>query len=751
MMRNDSPDPEMERRLRDHFAGEASELQAPDDLWERLEGQLGEQRPPRFTVLRGGAMTLWERPWLSAAAAAVLVAAIGIATWGLVADNAAVDDAETAAIATTARTTTSSAAMSPSAAATQSDSGGTTSSSSRSSTTASSSSSDAVSDEEADDGSTTASTAAQEADATQTAARVLQTPAATATATAAPPAASTPAPQATPAPSAVAVPTATASPPRADAADTSGSADADAADAADYTAFDSSWIPRGSTDDSIDDGMPAADEVAEPEAVAPPQSQQPSATTFEDYERAPFVDTSIDAVSTFSLDTDRTSYFLALNWARNGYQVEPDSVRAEEWINAFDYGYAQPRDDRSFAITSDVVRHPLDAGQHLARIAFQAPELDDDTPLNVTLVLDASGSMGSGNRVAIAREAAETIRQSLNPRDRIAVVHFTTDVIDAYTVEHSAPDDSAVVQSIGRLASHDSTNVQAGLNLGVELADAARRERPDAFNYVILMSDGVANVDATDPFAIIESASDTDSSNPLRLITIGVGIENYNDALLEQLAQHGNGWYRYLDDTTQARETFSRERWLALSTPFADQTRAQVTWDPTVVQSWRIVGYENRVTPDHTFEQNRKEFAELPSGTSTTVFYELELHAGASASAALGSVEVRWVEPATGESRSQSAGVSGRTDVSFGSGDGLLRLGAIVGLAADRYSRLSTQVEGQTVDAAGVHADLAALQGEFDALESRLGGAEAYSDFDFLLDWIAAAAEALAPSTGYSR
>ena len=749
MMRNDSPDPEMERRLRDHFADEASELQAPDDLWERLEGQLGEQRPPRFTVLRGGAMTLRERPWLSAAAAAVLVAAIGIATWGLVADDAAVDDAEMAAIATTARTTTSSAAMSPSAAATQSDSGGTTSSSSRSSTTASSSSSDAVSDEEADDGSTTASTAAQEADATQTAARVLQTPAATATA--APPAASTPAPQATPAPSAVAVPTATASPPRADAADTSGSADADAADAADYTAFDSSWIPRGSTDDSIDDGMPAADEVAEPEAVAPPQSQQPSATTFEDYERAPFVDTSIDAVSTFSLDTDRTSYFLALNWAQNGYRVEPDSVRAEEWINAFDYGYAQPRDDRSFAITSDVVRHPLDDEQHLARIAFQAPELDDDTPLNVTLVLDASGSMGSGNRVAIAREAAETIRQSLNPRDRIAVVHFTTDVIDAYTVEHSAPDDSAVVQSIGRLAPHDSTNVQAGLNLGVQLADAARRERPDAFNYVILMSDGVANVDATDPFAILESASDTDTSNPLRLITIGVGIENYNDTLLEQLAQHGNGWYRYLDDTTQARETFSRERWLALSTPFADQTRAQVTWDPTVVQSWRIVGYENRVTPDHTFEQNRKEFAELPSGTSTTVFYELELHAGASASAALGSVEVRWVEPATGDSRSQSAGVSGRTNVSFGSGDGLLRLGAIVGLAADRYSRLSTQVEGQTVDAAGVHADLAALQGELDALQSRLGGAEAYSDFDFLLDWIAAAAEALAPSTGYSR
>ena len=168
------------------------------------------------------------------------------------------------------------------------------------------------------------------------------------------------------------------------------------------------------------------------------------------------------------------------------------------------------------------------------------------------------------------------------------------------------------------------------------------------------------------------------------------------------------------------------------------------------MRSWRIVGYENRVTPDHTFEQNRKEFAELPAGTATTVFYELELWSNAGLPQALGSVEVRWVEPASGESRSQTAQVSDRTEVSFGAGDRLLRLGAIVGLAADRYSRLSTQVEGQTIDAAGVHADLAALQRELDAIAGRLGSTEAYRDFDFLLDWITDATEALAPSSGYS-
>ena len=343
----------------------------------------------------------------------------------------------------------------------------------------------------------------------------------------------------------------------------------------------------------------------------------PRDTAFADYGRQSFISARENNVSTFSLDTDRTSYQLALNWARNGYEIDPSSVRVEEWVNAFNYNYDLPRNEREFAVTSEVIQHPLDVDLHVARVSFQAPVVPDDTPLNVTLVLDASGSMAQGNRVDIAREAAEAIRQSLGPRDRIAVVHFTTDVIDEYTVYHSDPDTGYAGWSIDRLEPQGSTNVQAGLDLGVRLADEARRDRPNAHNYIILMSDGVANVDATDPFAILESAYDRDSRNPLRIIAIGVGIENYNDDLLEKLAQHGNGWYRYLQDTEQARATFGRENWLAISTPFADQTRAQVSWDTDVVDAWRIVGYENRVTPDHTFTQDRKEFAELPSGTAT--------------------------------------------------------------------------------------------------------------------------------------
>ena len=464
---------------------------------------------------------------------------------------------------------------------------------------------------------------------------------------------------------------------------------------------------------------------------------QPGATTFQDNWRIPAVSTYEDAVSTFSLDTDRTSYRLALNWASQGYEVEPDSVRAEEWINSFNYDYIQPPRDSEFAIYSEVYRHPLDSRKHVARVAFQAPDLRDDSrPLNVTLVLDASGSMADGNRVGIARAAAESIRQSLRPQDSIAVVQFTDTVIPNLTVEHTNPDARDVRRSIDRLEPGGATNVQAGLDLGMQLADQARRQHPDAYNYVILMSDGVANVDATNPFGILESAGDHDKFNPIRLITIGVGIANYNDYLLEQLAQHGNGWYRYLDDVNQAQQTFARENWLNLAVPFADQTRAQVTWNPDLVYSWRIVGYENRVTPDEFFTQNRKEFAEIPSGAATTVFYELELTDQADRRPGniikLGDIEVRWVEPDTGQSREQFAIVAGHWWQDFDSvGDPLLQLGTLVALTADRYSALPHSRYG---DYGTLNNELWSMSEMVGLLEWDLGHLTAYDDFTFLLD-----------------
>ena len=511
---------------------------------------------------------------------------------------------------------------------------------------------------------------------------------------------------------------------------------------------DAAEEPAMEEDAAVDEGQSSDAEVSTGKggSVSPVRPTRPGDTTFVDNPRSGFTVAAEDSTSTFSLDVDRTSYFLALNWANARYRIDPDSVRAEEWVNAFDYGYESPTGDDRFAITTALTEHPSAAGLHLARIAFQAPELPDDAPLNVTLVLDASGSMAWGNRVEIARAAAEAIRGGLREGDQIAVVQFSDNVLRRYTVRPTHPDDERVTASLAGLRPTYSTNVQAGLNLGLWLAGGMRHERPDAINYIILMSDGVANVDATDPFAILEATGDREPSNPIRLITVGVGIENYNDYLLEQLAQHGNGWYRYLDTPEQARQTFSRANWLALSRPFADQTRAQVEWDSSAVAQWRLVGYENRVTSDESFTEDRNEFAEIPSGVAVTVFYELELTEGTSAEQAdLGGVELRWLTPRSGESNSQAARISGAED---GDTNVVARreLGALVALAADRYGSL-TSVDDD--DGADVRAELELLAKQVDGLEPELGSLDAYADFRLLLSHLIVGLPEAPEESGY--
>ncbi len=762
MARNESPenefDQEMERLLREHFESEAADLQSSRDPWPWLESRMKEPAPPSFFPRILGNMNPVKQGRLSPAFAVASVAVVAVAVtavvWAATGDGgtetlggpedlAVVQPAESQPIAAPAAAATSiPAAVARDASAT-------------------------TAPQPAAERETQALSAA--ALPTQVPSSAVPTPASAATPASAPAVVPTPSPaprlgtvvptiapaavaRATPDPSATEVPVAVTMPTPAAAPTESPAAMAVATPspqaepaAAAAPAMSDAAGPRGPR------GRPGP---YGPRVEPGPTGGTPPDTTFRDYQRQQFVAASEDNVSTFSLDTDRTSFHLALNWARSGFEIDPDSVRAEEWLNAFDYQYDPPSRDDRFAIRGDLYPHPLGESRHLARISLQAPRVVDDKPVNVTLVLDASGSMADGNRVAIARQAAESIRRSLRSEDRIAVVHFTEEVISRYTVEHTNPEDGRVRDSISWLQPHGSTNVQAGLNQGVTLADQVRDRRPDSYNYVILMSDGVANVDATDPFAILETAYDTDVRNPLRLITIGVGINNYNDPLLEQLAQHGNGWYRYLDSPEQAQATFTRENWLALSVPFADQTRAQVTWNAGAVERWRIIGYENRVTDAENFTQDRKEFAEVYSGAATTVLYEFELTDAGSAltNVPLGSVELRWVDPATGDSRSQTAALSGNPAAGFDGKEGALaQFGTIVALAADLYGGLPDHPEEPFT---AVHSGLTALQTQLSTLQEELGTLDSYHDFSFLLAHITGdLEERLPPSTpsGYSR
>ena len=247
----------------------------------------------------------------------------------------------------------------------------------------------------------------------------------------------------------------------------------------------------------------------------------------------------------------------------------------------------------------------------------------------------------------------------------------------------------------------------------------------------------MANVNATDPFDILHSVgqdSEYSRRNPLRIITIGVGIQGYNDHLLEQIAQHGNGWYRYFDDVQQAESTFSRENWRRIVTPYADQARAQVTWIPETVAYWRIVGYENRVIADANFSGDLREFAEIPSGAATTVLYELQLvqQRRGWAHEFLGTIEVWWVQPISGESRSHASGISGNVAASLEElNDPLLEMGVYAGLSADIYASLDQGGYGTGGD--DVFRRLEELYVKHLSLETQLGNLQAYMDVTWLL------------------
>ena len=262
------------------------------------------------------------------------------------------------------------------------------------------------------------------------------------------------------------------------------------------------------------------------------------------------------------------------------------------------------------------------------------------------------------------------------------------------------------------------------------------------------MSDGVANVDATDPFAILESAGDYDDSNPLRLITIGVGIENFNDFLLEQLAQHGNGWYRYLSDTMQARSTFTRENWLALSIPFADADPRSGHLGPRrgeLVAHRRLRKPRNLRRVLHRGSQGvcgntrrRRHHRLLRVGTEGPMVYRSP-HPGRRGNPLGDPIQSE-------ESNRQHSGITSH-NFDFNFADPLLRMGAVVALSSDRYSSLPYPDSSSPT----VHQDLLYLLDQFHSLDANLNHLGAYQDLGLLLNHITRNSRQVTRPSGYTR
>jgi Ca-activated chloride channel family protein len=352
-----------------------------------------------------------------------------------------------------------------------------------------------------------------------------------------------------------------------------------------------------------------------------------------------------DPLSTFAMDVDTASYGYARRLIGEGRRPNAEDIRPEEFVNSFDQGYPQPAGD-GFAISVDGARPPAEHDREsgdvrLLRVGLQTraddPEQRPDVAL--TFVIDVSGSMAERGRLDLVQDALHTLVDQLRPTDAVAVVAFNE---RARVVREMTPvsDAGALHRAISRLAADGSTNLDDGLVTGYEVARDGFR--PRGTNRVIVLSDGLANVGSTTADPILRRVSE-EASKEIALLGVGVGSE-YGDALMERLADRGDGFVVYVSERSQAREVFV-ERLPATLAVRALDAKVQVTFDDSVVRSYRLIGYENRALADEEFRDDRADGGEIGPGHSVTALYEVRLAEEAPASTRVARVAVRWLDP----------------------------------------------------------------------------------------------------------
>ncbi|QDU86413.1 von Willebrand factor [Planctomycetes bacterium Pla163] len=365
----------------------------------------------------------------------------------------------------------------------------------------------------------------------------------------------------------------------------------------------------------------------------------------------PYTRTADDARSTFAADVDTSSYTLARKMLDNGILPTAAQIRPEEWINYFDAELDQPTDGATFAITTELTPNPFYPNQlgeqtWFLRVGLQGKVVEDfeRSGLALTFVVDTSGSMGDGNRIELVRNAMRQLLTKLDSRDALAIVAFNNTAREVLPMT-SATERGRIEAAIGLLGSNGGTNLEAGLVEGYRLA--AEGFDSERENRVVLLSDGVGNIGATEQGALLEKVA-VQREKLIYLNTIGVGLGNHNDTLLEQLADRGDGVNDYVDTELEARRAFVENFTGAFQT-IARDVKIQVEFDPTLVQQYRLIGYENRAVADRAFKDDRVDGGEVGAGHSVVALYELRgVQLAASKSTPdyeLGRVAVRYKRP----------------------------------------------------------------------------------------------------------
>jgi Ca-activated chloride channel homolog len=334
----------------------------------------------------------------------------------------------------------------------------------------------------------------------------------------------------------------------------------------------------------------------------------------------PFLETARAPLSTFSIDVDTASYANVRRFLKDGQMPPADAVRIEELVNYFEYDYPQPVGDVPFSVVTEAASCPWNAKHKIALVGLQGKRaaLDNLPPSNLVFLLDVSGSMNAPDKLPLLKQGLKILVNQLSNKDRVAIVVYAG--ASGLTLPSTSVDRKAeIIAALDRLEAGGSTNGGQGIQLAYKVAQENFIQGGN--NRVILATDGDFNVGLTGDDELVRLIEQKRESGVF-LSVLGFGTGNYNDSMMEKLADKGNGNYAYIDTEEEARKALGQQIAGTLYT-IAKDVKIQVEFNPARVAGYRLLGYENRLLADRDFNDDQKDAGEIGAGVSVTALYEI--------------------------------------------------------------------------------------------------------------------------------
>jgi Ca-activated chloride channel family protein len=337
----------------------------------------------------------------------------------------------------------------------------------------------------------------------------------------------------------------------------------------------------------------------------------------------PFIKTSTRPISTFSIDTDTASYIQARRAILRGLRPNPENIRAEDFINYFDYHYKSPVRD-TFAVYPEAAPAPFRTGNYLLRIGVQGKRLgpSETSVTNYTILLDGSGSMASGNRAELAFDFLKLLVLKLKPNDRISMI-VCGETPQTLFADQSGSRKTYLKKAVSSVIFYDTANFRDGMVAAYR--NALRNYTPGAINKVVIISDGILNIPEKQRSKLI-SEIDKARRKGVSNLVIGLGGDG-DDQLLESIAATGDGSYIFIDNQQDVIDLFGKH-FEARFREIAKDVKIQVEFNPETVNAYRQIGYKNRQLSRADFRNDKVDAGEVGSGQSVTALYELKLPPG---------------------------------------------------------------------------------------------------------------------------